>query len=194
MIGDTRPITRLNQLQALVLRLCVGLLRDQLGIECCAGSQQIRHFAERQLNRLFVLGDGDDTARLGHIPIGGIPARIEQRQGQRGLEIPRIAARTEQAAQLAAGRTESPGQTDARQKGRARRADVGVGGDQPLLGGQDIRALQQHVTGYTSEQIIGYVLSGQTAPGGHFGGYFSHQHHQQIFGGGALALQIRLLG
>ena len=98
MIGDTRPITRLNQLQALVLRLCVGLLRDQLGIECCTGSQQIRHFAERQLNRLFVLGDGDDTARLGHIPIGGIPARIEQRQGQRGLEIPRIAARAEQAA------------------------------------------------------------------------------------------------
>jgi hypothetical protein len=46
----------------------------------------------------------------------------------------------EQVGQAGAGRAVGGGQRDARKEGGARRADVGVGGNQLLLGLADVRA------------------------------------------------------
>ena len=60
-------------------------------------------------------------------------------------KVQRPGAALEQARQLAAGGADAAGQRDAREEGRPRRADVGVGRDQLLLGLAHVGPARQHV-------------------------------------------------
>jgi hypothetical protein len=88
--------------------------------------------------------------------------------------------------QRAAGGAERGGEQDARQEGRTRGADVGVGGDQSLLGGEHVGARQQDL-GRQADRNLGHQgLLRQHAPRGQRGAA-ADQQAQGVFGGGGLA-------
>ncbi len=89
--------------------------------------------------------DADVLLDLGHIQVGLVRARGEDRHDQRRHEGPRTGAGREQAAKGRAGRAKGACQRDARKEGRARGADVRVFRAQHGFGLQDIRAALQQI-------------------------------------------------
>ena len=79
------------------------------------------------------------------VEVGPVAAGVEDRLQQLRRAGERERAALEQARELAARGAEIGGQRDAREERRARRADVGVGGEQLPLGGADVGAPLEQV-------------------------------------------------
>jgi len=93
------------------------------------------------------------SVRLGELQVALVAAGVEDRLQQLPREAPGRRARLEQVRQVAAGQARTAGQRDARKEGRARGADVGVGGDQLLLGLAHIGPARQHFGGQAHRQL-----------------------------------------
>ena len=89
----------------------------------------------------------------GDVEVGAVAAGVEDRlqQLRRAGEGERAAL--EQARELAARGAEVGGQRDARKERRARRADVGVGGEQLLLGGAHVGPADEQVRRQAGGQV-----------------------------------------
>ena len=129
-------VAQVGQAEARFLGLRLRTLRAQLFAQRGAAGQRVGDFAEGRLDRAFVLRHGDVAVRLATsrlawlAPPSKIGSMICGANGQ--------ARSAEQAEQVVAGHADAAGQRDAREEGRARRADVGVGGVQLLLGLADV--------------------------------------------------------
>ena len=120
-------------------RLGIVLRRQRL-----AQRQRVGDFAESGLDGFLVFGKGDVTLGRGHAEAGAQAAALEDRDVDLRHETPESAVRLEQAGQFAADRADAGGQRDRREKRRACRANVGIGSQQPVLGGNHVGSTQQH--------------------------------------------------
>ncbi len=116
------------------------LLRGGLPIIGAARGQPVGHLAERALDGALVLGNVDFLAHLRRVEVCLVGAGIEDRQRDLWREGPGGAA-GEQPRQRGAGQADAGRQRNTREERRTRRADIGVGGFEPMLGRHDVRPL-----------------------------------------------------
>ena len=121
------------------------LLRSHLLRQGLRLHQGIGDLAEAGLDRLLVLRQRDVAVGGGHAQARAQAPTLEDRQVDARDEAPDPGAAVEQAGKIVAGRAEAAGQADRGEERRARRADAGAGGQQPVLGGNHVRAPQQHL-------------------------------------------------
>ena len=112
--------------------------RGELLVERGAFGERVGHFAEGGLDGLLVLGDVDVALHLGHIQIRlRRPAsKIGMRICGTKLQVPEPLPNRPPSSPLAV--PAAAVSVMLREEGRARRADVGVGGAQRTLGLQDV--------------------------------------------------------
>ena len=121
-----------------------GLLGDAaLACQPLLPGQRVRDVAEGLLHGLLVVRHGQVAAHLGQGQAVLQAPAVEDRQREAGREGPGRAAAVEQATQLGAGAAQRARERNAREEGRARRADAGVGGAQQAFGLDHVRPLQE---------------------------------------------------
>ena len=106
--------------------------------------QGIGDFRERSLDRLLVSNQRSLSLGLRELDPGLDPAGSENGLRDLRLQRPDAVTAAEQTRQLRARASQGAAETQPRKIRRSRHADLGIGSDQILLGGMDIRApLQQ---------------------------------------------------
>jgi hypothetical protein len=143
--GHAVAVTQVGQAQAFGLGVGLGPLGVHLVGQRGATGQRVGHLAEGRLDGFFVLRQGNALRRPGRFERRLVAPGVKDRQQRLGCKRPAPGAVLEQARQRIARRTRAGGQADAREKGRARRANVGVGRDEGLLGLAHIGPLGQQV-------------------------------------------------
>ena len=153
--------THVGQHHARLFRGQLGGLRAQLLGQRGTARQCIGHFPEAGLDRLFILGHCNVAADLGRLQVGLVASGIEDRLQQLGYEGPGRGAVAEQLVQFAAGHTGAGCERDARKERGTRGADVGVVGQQYLLGLAHIGAACQQLGRDARGQIGNQALRGE---------------------------------
>ena len=116
----------------------LALLGGQLPVGLLAGHKRVVDLAEAVLHRPLVGGEHLRLHGLGLAHVARDPAGGEDGQAHRHGVLPDLRRPGEQVIEVTAGRTEGPGQTDARKISRPSGADAGIGRDQVLLGLADV--------------------------------------------------------
>lgn len=143
----------MRQPRALGLGLHGGALHGDLFGQPAACGQAIGHLAEGGLDGFLVLGHGHVAADFAQLQVGAAPAAVEDGQGHRGHEGPGAAAAVEQAVEFGAGRAPAGRERNAREEGGARRADLGPGRAQLVLGGGNVGPRREQFRGQARPQL-----------------------------------------
>ena len=149
-----------------------------------------------RLDRALVLGDGDVAVDPRDVEVGLVAAGVEDRLQQLRRAGERERAALEQARELAARGAEIGGQRDAREERRPRGTDVGVGGEQLLLGGADVGpALEQLRRQAGRQRRSGSAAASSGSGGGRSAGQrLADEQHQRVLVERALAQRLRERG
>ncbi len=139
----TLLITELRQLEIGLVGFDQSLLCLQLLLIVRLGTEGIRNLLEGGLDALLVARHRLPGTHFSHIKIGDTFPTVEDGQVDLGDKRPGAGSSVKQAAQLVAGRPRRRGERDGGEEGGARRAYIGIGRLQTVLGSQNIRALLQ---------------------------------------------------
>ena len=131
-------VAQVSQVVTLAFGTGLCLLCGYLVAQGGTASQCVCHFAKGRLNGFFVLRQGNVTPGVAGIQVGYIAPPVKY--GQVDLRQKRPGAyrnAVKQVVKFAAGAAKHASKCNTREKSRPRRANIGVGCNQLLLGTQD---------------------------------------------------------
>ena len=171
------------------------MLGAQLLAQGSTASQRIGHFAEGALDGFFILGHGNVAPGLGRAQPRLVPSGIKNWQQQLRAPVPGTdtVGAAEQARQFGAGPADTRRQRDVGKESRTRRADVGIGGKQLLLGLTDVRSACEQIAGQARRHIgqQGRTAQQRRACWQVGRNRLAQQQHQRILVLQALTLHLR---
>ena len=139
------PVASLRQLQQADQRCDVFFLLGALLLQRAARDQGVVDIAQRRDHCALITGDQFALASLRQLDLASHRPAGKQRLRQTAGAGPGERRPLEQLRQLRALQAQEPGQADPWKVGGPRNADVGVGGDQALLGLAYVRPARQQV-------------------------------------------------
>src|SRR5580704_1987347 len=135
---DTSLVPHIGQLFPLLKHRDERLLLFSGFPQSLVGDQGVGNFSERSLNGLLVLHHCTISLGFRQLHCRREPACCKDGLAQLGNEAPGAVRSAEKAGQLGALAADKPAQTQLREVSGLGDSDVGVGGNQVLLGGADI--------------------------------------------------------
>ena len=185
LAGNAALISQVRKPVADAFCISLCLLRPQLLAQRGPAGERVGHFPKRGLNGFFIQRHGDVALHSGRLQPGPVAACVENWQKQPGCQRPPKAAAFKQVTQVRTGTASAGSQRNAGEKRRPRRADIGVGRQQQLLGLTHIGAACQQVR----RQVCWYInhhrhirqaLAGRQGHGQLAGQRLAEQLHQHV--------------